>query len=104
MSKYTGHDGIFAEYEVGKEEPSGEKINYAEYCRKRLTKETDTKKRETMNAALRKGLAERNIHGKIHAEYYTEGIVVVYLNGEYYNAFDANTGKWFSGSVGDYKN
>lgn len=77
-----------------------EKINYTSFldCRKQ---ETDPAKLALMKEALVKALKELGVRGHISAVYYTDGCVKVSVNGEYYNVFDANTGKFFSGFVGD---
>lgn len=77
-----------------------EKIDYTNFLSGR-PQETDPAKLSTMKAALVKALKERGVHGHISAVYYTDGRVNVSVNGEYYNVFDANTGKFFSGYVGD---
>lgn len=77
-----------------------EKINYTNFL-DGSPQETDPAKLARMKDALVKTLKELGVHGHISAVYYTDGRVKVSVNGEYYNVFDANTGKFFSGYVGD---
>lgn len=46
-------------------------------------------------------LLANNIHGHIGCKYYADGCVSVSVNGEYYNMYNCNIGKFFSGFVGD---
>lgn len=77
------------------------KIDYTNYLRGK-PQETNPKKLTLMKTALVRALQERGIHGHISAVYYTDGNIKVNVDGEYYNVFNSNTGKFFSGSVGDY--
>ena len=77
-----------------------EKIEYSGFLKDK-PQETDPAKLAAMKAALVKALQERGVHGHISAVYYTDGRVKVSVNGEYYNVFDAENGKFFSGYVGD---
>lgn len=79
------------------------KIDYTKYCEKELIEETDLTKQADMLISLKDALKAINFKGRIGATYYTDGTIKVILNGEYYNMFDANTGKFFGGFVGDYK-
>lgn len=76
------------------------KIDYTDYLKDKL-RETDPAKLAVMKAALVKALAERGVHDHISAVYYADGNIKVNVDGEYYNIFNANTGKFFSGYVGD---
>lgn len=76
------------------------KIDYTNYL-KGKPQETDPAKLTTMKAALAKTLKDRGVHGHISAVYYTDRNIKVSVNGEYYNVFNSNTGKFFSGYVGD---
>lgn len=76
-----------------------EKISYTNFLDGK-PQETDPAKLARMKAALVKVLKERGVHGRISAVYYIDGRVKVSVNGEYYNVFDVNTGKFFSGYVG----
>lgn len=77
-----------------------EKVNYTDYLAGK-PQETDPAKLATMKEALTAALKARDIYGHISAVYYTDGCVKVSVNSEYYGVFDSNTGKFFSGYVGD---
>lgn len=79
---------------------SDEKINYTNFLRDK-PQETDLEKVGMMMNALVKALKAQDVHGHISCEYFKDGIVKVSIDGEYYNLFDSNTGKFFSGCVGD---
>lgn len=77
-----------------------ERINYTDHM-KGKPQETDPAKLATMKNALVKALKDRSVHGHISAAYYTDGNILVRLNGEFYGVFDCRKGKFFSGYVGD---
>lgn len=77
-----------------------EKIDYTEYL-KHKPQETDPVKLAAMEAAVTQALTEKGVHGQISCTCYADGAVRVAVNGEYYNVFNFNTGRFFSGSVGD---
>ncbi len=76
------------------------KIDYANYLRDK-PQETDPAKLAAMKAALVRALKENGLHGHISCVYYIDGRVKVSIDGEYYSVFDSNTGRFFSGYVGD---
>ena len=76
------------------------KIDYTNYLRDK-PQETDPAKKAMMKAALVRALKEKGLRGHISCVYYIDGRVKVSIDGEYYNIFDSNTGKFFSGCVGD---
>lgn len=77
------------------------KINYTSFLRDK-PHETDPEKISAMKDAVSQALLERDISPDgASCEYYADGRVKVKVNGEYYNIFDTNTGKFFSGYVGD---
>lgn len=77
-----------------------EKINYTNFLRDK-PQETDPAKLAGMKEALVTALKARDVHGHISAVYYADGHIKASVNGEYYGVFDTNTGKFFSGYVGD---
>lgn len=77
-----------------------ERINYTDHMRWK-PQETDPAKLATMKNALVKALKDRGVHGHISATYYTDGNILVRLNGEFYGVFDCRKGEFFSGYVGD---
>lgn len=78
-----------------------EKIDYTNYL-KGKPQETDPEKISVMAYALFQALEKRGISfGDVQPTYYTDGRVLVCVNGQYYGVFDSNTGKFFSGYVGD---
>ena len=81
-------------------EYSDEKINYTHYLADK-PQETDPAKVEAMYSAVVKALKKLNVHGHISCVYYKNGCVKVSIDYQYYNVFDSNTGKFFSGYVGD---
>lgn len=76
------------------------KINYTNYLAGK-TQETRLDKLTKMKNTLVRMLQLADIHGHISAQYFTDGVVSVSVNGEYYNLLDTTSGKWFSGFVGD---
>lgn len=80
-----------------------ERIDFTEYLRKHGKKEINKERLQAMKDALMDSLKSKDIHGKISITYYTDGVTLVRINGEYYGCFDTNTHKWFSGYVGDQK-
>lgn len=76
------------------------KINYTNYLRDK-PQETDPSKLAAMKAALIRALRKKGLHGHISCVYYIDGHVKVSIDGEYYSVFDSNTGRFFSGYVGD---
>ena len=79
---------------------TSEKINYTNYLWNK-SQETNPAKLSIMKEALVTDLKARNVHGHISAVYYTDGHIKVSVNSEYCGVFDTNTGKFFSGFVGD---
>ena len=79
---------------------SDEKIDYTNYLRDK-PQETDPAKLAVMKTALVQALKARGVHGHISCKYFTDGVVEVSVDGQYYNLFDSNTGKFFSGYVGE---
>ncbi len=77
------------------------KIDYTEFLKKNRTEESDAQRKKAMFEKLRAALVKAGIHGRISATYYTDGNVRVSVNGEYFNIFNSDTEKWFSGYVGD---
>lgn len=77
-----------------------ERIDYTSFLRDK-PQETDPAKLASMKWALVEALKERDVHGHISAAYYTDGNVLVRLDGEYYGVFDSRKGEFFSGYVGD---
>jgi len=79
----------------------GEKINYTNYLQDK-PQETDPAKLAVTKKKLSQALKEQGIRFQdISCTYYADGSVLIYLDGEYYNVFNSNTGKFFSGYVGD---
>lgn len=76
------------------------RIDYTNYLGDK-PQETDHAKLAAMKAALVQALKRNGVHGHISCKYFKDGVVEVSINGEYYNLFDSNTGKFFSGCVGD---
>lgn len=79
---------------------SDEKINYSNYLLDKPL-ETDPAKLAFMKAAVSQALEKRGVIGQAGCVCYANGCVMVRVGGEYYNIFDANTGKFFSGCAGD---
>lgn len=79
-----------------------EKIDYTSFLRDR-PQETNQEKLTTMKDALVKALKERGVHGHISATYYTDGNILVRLDGEYFGVFDSRKGQFFGGYAGDWK-
>lgn len=77
------------------------KIDYTKFLENNNTKETNIEKVKRMKKALVYALKANKIHGRIHCEYYTDGIVSVSINGQYFNLFDSTTESFFSGFVGN---
>lgn len=76
------------------------KIDYTNFLRDKPL-ETDPEKIGKMKARLDQAIIDGDITGELGCEYYADGCVRVEVNGVYYGMFDANTGKFFSGAVGD---
>lgn len=81
---------------------TSEKIDYTSHMKDK-PQETDQAKLVRMKDALVKALKGRDVHGHVSATYYTDGNILVRLDGEYYGVFNSNKGEFFSGYVGDYK-
>jgi hypothetical protein len=77
-------------------------IDYTEYAKKNLKALHDNTIAEKQCNAIKAALNKKNIHGKIKVDYY-ENTAIVYLNEEYYNAFDYKTGCFFAGYVFDLR-
>jgi hypothetical protein len=76
------------------------KINYTNYMESKK-QENWREKLIAMKGSLVRALKAKGVHGHVSAQYYTDGVVSVSVNGEHYNMFDSVSGKWFSGFVGD---
>ena len=78
------------------------KIDYINFLRDR-PRETDQAKIAAMrDAAVRALTEDQAIEPEtVSCECYVDGRVKVSVCGKYYNIFDTNTGKFFSGYVGD---
>ena len=78
------------------------KIDYINFLRDR-PRETDQAKIAAMrDAAVRALTEDQAIEPEtVSCECYADGRVKVSVCGKYYNIFDTNTGKFFSGYVGD---
>ena len=76
------------------------KIDYTNFLRDK-PQETDTAKLTEMKASLVRALQKKGVHGHISCIYYADGRIRVAVGGAYYGIFDTNTGKFFSGFVGD---
>lgn len=78
-----------------------ERIDYTNYLRDKPL-ETDPEKIAVMEKAAMAALLDRGIHRAVTSyECYADGRVKVCINGKYYSMFNTNTGKFFSGCVGD---
>ena len=80
----------------------GERIDYNRYLRDK-PQEADPLKIGAMATAVHQALHARYISGTVSAVYYQDGCIRVSVDGKYYGMFDSNTGKFFSGYVGDYQ-
>ena len=76
------------------------KIDYTNFLSKKRV-EHDINKLKFMKNALVFRLKELGLHGHVSCEYYSDGCIKVCIDGNYYNMFDANTGNFFNGYVGD---
>ena len=78
------------------------KIDYINFLRDR-PRETDPAKIAAMrDVAVRALTEDQGIEPEtVSCECYADGRVKVSVYGKYYNIFDTNTGKFFSGYVGD---
>lgn len=79
---------------------TNEKINYSRYMRDKPL-ETNPTKLAFMQAAAARALESRGVIGQTQCVCYADGRVMVKAGGEYYGMFDANSGRFFSGCVGD---
>lgn len=79
-----------------------QRIDYTNFLRDR-PRETDPAKIAAMRDAAVRALTEgKGIDPEtVSCECYADGRVKVSVCGKYYNIFDTNTGKFFSGYVGD---
>lgn len=79
-----------------------QRIDYINLLRS-LIRETDPAKIAAMREAAVRALTEdKGIDPEtVSCECYADGRVKVSVCGKYYNIFDTNTGKFFSGYVGD---
>lgn len=79
---------------------TNEKIDYTNFLQNK-PQEADPAKLAMMKAAVVQALKEKDVHGHFSCTYYADGHIRVAVNGKYYGVFDSNTGKFFSGFVGD---
>lgn len=76
------------------------KINYETYLSRRPM-ETDPARLARMERSLRTALPSL-CSRQYETRFYADGVIMVKERGEFAGCFNANTGRWFSGAVGDY--
>lgn len=76
------------------------KINYTNFLRDKPL-ETDPGKSDAMEKAAAQAMADLGIFYGLDFVCYADGRVKVSVYGKYFNMFDTNAGKFFSGFVGD---
>lgn len=76
-----------------------EKIDYTNYLRDK-PQETDPVKIGAMKARLDQAVLDAGIKGPVTCTYYTDGNVMVYIDGESYRMFNTRSGTFFSGYPG----
>lgn len=77
------------------------KINYTDYLKANGIEEIDPQRLIEMKNALIAALVKNGVHGRVSCKYYTDGTILVNIDGQYFNCFNSNSGKFFSGYVGD---
>lgn len=77
-----------------------QKIDYTNFLRDKPL-ETDPGKSDAMEKAAALAMADLGIFYGIDFVCYADGCVKISVNGKYFNMFDTNSGKFFSGCPGD---
>lgn len=74
------------------------KIDYTNFLRDK-PQETDPGKSDAMEKAAAQAMADLGIFCGLDFACYADGCVKISVNGKYFNMFDTNAGKFFSGCV-----